>query len=253
MLEEDVDKISPILLPAVANYLSNDSVDLPNISERLKREIGDGDENVEESFWDAEGPELTEIVGTDCKEVILPCVYAYLVARSHPKTAKRLRKAEPEQEWDMEDIPSLDKIFLKWNKKQEKIRKKAAIEEEKRIKRERDEAEVKALLKNLEPLEKKRRLRNADDPPVDSIASREFNQREDWDKWKNALEGADKRLVDGNYRAGDEWGNQAATDLGKVRGKGFRKEMAKKKRSSWRGGGALDQGCNSFKFDDDSD
>lgn len=249
-MRQDADTVSPVLLPAVWNYLSNALVGLPSIADRLRKEIGD---DVEESFWDSQTPELTEIVGTDCKEIILPCLHAYLVIRSHAKTAMRLRKAEPDQEWDMEDIPSLEKIFLNWNKKQGKMRKKAAMEEEKRLKRERDEEEVKELIKNLEPLEKKRRTENADAPPVDSIASREFNQRENWDKWKIELQGKDSRLVDGNCRAGDAWGNQAASDLGKVKGKGFRKEMAKKKRSSWRGGGALDQGCNSFKFDDDSD
>ena len=39
----------------------------------------------------------------------------------------------------------------------------------------------------------------------------------------------------------------------KVKGKDFRKEMAKKKKASWRGGGAIDQGVNSIKFDSDSE
>jgi hypothetical protein len=34
---------------------------------------------------------------------------------------------------------------------------------------------------------------------------------------------------------GDSWGNKAADDLLKVKGKGFRKEMAKKKRASFKG------------------
>lgn len=36
--------------------------------------------------------------------------------------------------------------------------------------------------------------------------------------------------------------------LASVLNSGFRKEMAKKKRSSWRGGGEIDQGVNSIKF-----
>jgi len=39
----------------------------------------------------------------------------------------------------------------------------------------------------------------------------------------------------------------------KVKGKGFRKEMAKKKRASWRGGGSIDQGVNSLTFSDSDD
>merc|ERR1719456_1194564 len=50
--------------------------------------------------------------------------------------------------------------------------------------------------------------------------------------------------------AGDTWGDQAADDLLKVKGKGFRKEMAKKKRASWRGGGNIDMGVNSLMFSD---
>jgi len=53
--------------------------------------------------------------------------------------------------------------------------------------------------------------------------------------------------------AGDTWGDKAAADLLKVKGKGFRKEMQKKKRSSWRGGGALDGGVNSIPFSDSDD
>ncbi|KAF4727343.1 hypothetical protein FOZ63_008378 [Perkinsus olseni] len=56
------------------------------------------------------------------------------------------------------------------------------------------------------------------------------------------------------HGAGDTWGDKAASDLIKVRGKDFRKEMAKKKRASWRGGGALETGINSIPFpDSDSD
>lgn len=79
-------------------------------------------------------------------------------------------------------------------------------------------------------------------------------------KWRSTI--TDARLIDNTHEAkmkhggsvGDSWGDMAAADLLKVKGKGFRKEMAKKKRSSWRGGGEIDQGVNSIKFDDfDSD
>lgn len=71
----------------------------------------------------------------------------------------------------------------------------------------------------------------------------------------------DQRLLDNTHKAkvkfgnsaGDSWADKASEDLLKTRGKGFRKEMAKKKRASWRGGGAIDQGVNSVKFEDSSD
>lgn len=79
-------------------------------------------------------------------------------------------------------------------------------------------------------------------------------------KWRATIK--DARLIDNTHEAkikfggsaGDTWGDAASADLLKVKGKGFRKEMAKKKRASWRGGGEIDQGVNSIKFDDfDSD
>mmetsp|Transcript_40260 Transcript_40260/g.108782 ORF Transcript_40260/g.108782 Transcript_40260/m.108782 type:complete len:252 (-) Transcript_40260:135-890(-) len=84
-------------------------------------------------------------------------------------------------------------------------------------------------------------------------------QRIDDAKWRATLK--EDRFIDNTHQAkqkfggsaGDSWGDAAAEDLLKVKGKGFRKEMAKKKRSSWRGGGEIDQGCNSVKFQDSSD
>jgi len=78
-------------------------------------------------------------------------------------------------------------------------------------------------------------------------------------KWMATI--TDSRLIDNTHQAknkfggsvGDSWGDAAAADMIKVKGKGFRKEMAKKKRSSWRGGGEIDQGINSIKFADSSD
>uniref|UniRef100_A0A7S4PU94 Srp40 C-terminal domain-containing protein n=1 Tax=Alexandrium monilatum TaxID=311494 RepID=A0A7S4PU94_9DINO len=84
-------------------------------------------------------------------------------------------------------------------------------------------------------------------------------QRIDDEKWRKTL--TDDKFIDNSHKAkqkfggsaGDSWGDQAAEDLLKVKGKGFRKEMAKKKRASWRGGGEIDQGVNSVKFEDSSD
>jgi len=78
--------------------------------------------------------------------------------------------------------------------------------------------------------------------------------RVDHSKWMATIK--DDRLVDNTHLAkqkfggsvGDSWGDSAAADMLKVKGKGFRKEMAKKKRASWRGGGEIDQGCNSIRL-----
>lgn len=77
--------------------------------------------------------------------------------------------------------------------------------------------------------------------------------------WRDKVE--DKRLLDNTHEAkakygaadGDAWATHAALDMSKVTGKGFRKEMAKKKRCTWRGNGALNQGVNSIAFSDTSD
>lgn len=81
-------------------------------------------------------------------------------------------------------------------------------------------------------------------------------KRIDDEKWSATIK--DSRLKDNTHEAkvkfgggeGDSWGDKASEDLLKVKGKGFRKEMAKKKRASWRGGGEIDQGVNSIKFED---
>jgi len=77
--------------------------------------------------------------------------------------------------------------------------------------------------------------------------------RVDYAKWTATI--MDKRLFDNTHEGtgGDSWGNQASADLLKVKGKGFRKEMAKKKRASWKGGGEIDQGTYSIKLGSSSD
>eukprot|EP00927_Polykrikos_kofoidii_P034412 TRINITY_DN2920_c0_g2_i1.p1 TRINITY_DN2920_c0_g2~~TRINITY_DN2920_c0_g2_i1.p1 ORF type:complete len:279 (-),score=74.98 TRINITY_DN2920_c0_g2_i1:82-846(-) len=79
-----------------------------------------------------------------------------------------------------------------------------------------------------------------------------FKRVED-SKWISTVK--DHRLLDNTHKSlgGDTWGDKASEDLLKVKGKGFRKEMAKKKRASWRGGGEIDQRVLSVKFDDSSD
>merc|ERR1712072_1650273 len=78
-------------------------------------------------------------------------------------------------------------------------------------------------------------------------------QRVDSEKWVRTIKDDRLKITAHKDKGGDDWGNQAAADLLKVKGKDFRKEMAKKKRASWKGGGAIDQTVNSIKFDSDSD
>lgn len=81
-------------------------------------------------------------------------------------------------------------------------------------------------------------------------------KRVDDDAWRAKIK--DSRLLDNTHlgkakfggSAGDSWADKASEDMLKVKGKGFRKEMAKKKRASWTGGGSLDQGVNSIAFSD---
>lgn len=77
----------------------------------------------------------------------------------------------------------------------------------------------------------------------------------DQEKWTAAVK--DPRLLDNTHTSkskigevGDTWADTASADLLAVKGKGFRKEMAKKKRASWRGAGAMDMGVNSIPFPD---
>lgn len=79
--------------------------------------------------------------------------------------------------------------------------------------------------------------------------------RVDQEKWTSAVK--DPRLLDNTHTSkskigevGDTWADTASADLLAVKGKGFRKEMAKKKRASWRGTGAMDMGVNSIPFPD---
>jgi len=91
----------------------------------------------------------------------------------------------------------------------------------------------------------------------------EVFRRVDDSAWRAKIEKRDPRLLDNTHKAkvkfgcsvdtGDSWADKASEDLLKVKGKDFRKEMMKKKKASWKGGGALDQGVNSIPFSDSDD
>lgn len=106
---------------------------------------------------------------------------------------------------------------------------------------------------------KKNKNKKGQEPEDGSPKSGTPFKRIDESKWTSVIK--DSRLLDNTHKAkqkfgnsaGDTWADKASEDLLKVKGKGFRKEMAKKKRASWRGGGELDQGVNSIKFESSDD
>lgn len=146
-------------------------------------------------------------------------------------------------------------------------------------KRKRDAEEAAELVEETEaerPKKKKKAVEEApaEEPEPVAEVSQKKKKKEERDqktsgiafsrvddaKWRATI--TDSRLIDNTHEAkikfggseGDTWADAASADLLKTKGKGFRKEMAKKKRASWRGGGSIDQGVNSIKFDDfDSD
>ena len=75
-------------------------------------------------------------------------------------------------------------------------------------------------------------------------------KRIDESKYQQAVEGT--KFADNSHysKGGDAWGDDAADRLGKVKGRGFKKEMAKLKRASWKGCGSIDTGVNSVQFSD---
>mmetsp|Transcript_122857 Transcript_122857/g.393575 ORF Transcript_122857/g.393575 Transcript_122857/m.393575 type:complete len:313 (-) Transcript_122857:60-998(-) len=145
-------------------------------------------------------------------------------------------------------------------KKKRKASEAVAVAEEEAAeeppKKKRKASEVAAEAAEVEPAKataKDKRKQEKEERKQERKAGVPF-QRIDNDKWIKTIK--DDRLMDNTHLAkikfgaadGDSWGDQAAVDLLKVKGKGFRKEMAKKKRASWRGGGSIDQGVNSIKF-----
>lgn len=112
-----------------------------------------------------------------------------------------------------------------------------------------------AAEETYEPSKKERKKQKAEEQKSSGVPF----SRVDYAKCMALIK--DDRLIDNTHLAkqkfggsvGDSWADAASVDMLKVKGKGFRKEMAKKKRASWRGCGELDQGVNSIKFADSSD
>ena len=180
------------------------------------------------------------------------------------KKSKKDKKSSKKRDRDEDAAPGEKKSK---KAKKDKKSKKAVPEETAEEKKAREEAAAKEAKEyeekvlNWKPKDsnddlskrKKKTVEERKAEKIDPIEAREQNRRQDWGSWAKTLEGKDERLQNGFLRTGDSWGDGAFADLSVVKGKKFVKEMQKKKRASWRGGGALDQGVNSFKFDSDSD
>lgn len=78
----------------------------------------------------------------------------------------------------------------------------------------------------------------------------QYWKRFDESKYIQSVQGT--KFADNSHysKGGDSWGDEAATRLGKVKGRGFKKEMSKLKRASWKGAGSIDTGINSVQFSD---
>lgn len=104
----------------------------------------------------------------------------------------------------------------------------------------------------------KKAKKNKKEPETEKKSGVPFKRIDD-DAWRSTIK--DSRLLDNTHlakakfggSAGDSWADRASEDMLKVKGKGFRKEMQKKKRASWKGSGSIDQGVNSVKFTDSED
>lgn len=164
------------------------------------------------------------------------------VGEEVPKSKKRKHSAEEAEQAAAEEPEA---------EADEPPRKK----KKKQVEAEAEAPEPATELATNEVSEKKKKK---DKPKPEKTSGVPFSRVDDA-KWRAMIK--DDRLLDNTHKAknkfggsaGDSWGDSAAADMLKVKGKGFRKEMAKKKRASWRGGGELDQGVNSIRLADSSD
>lgn len=157
------------------------------------------------------------------------------------------------QSTGVEEAPAETTEAAKPNKKRKRGEaEEAAAQEEAKA------AETKEQEAEAEPPQKKAKKQKKEEKQQEKTSGTPFKRIDD-EKWKATIK--DARLLDNTHTSkakfggseGDSWADSAAGDLLKVKGKGFRKEMQKKKRASWKGGGQLDQGVNSIKFDDSDD
>lgn len=203
------------------------------------------------------------------------------------KKKKKKSKTEEEPEVVAEatvEEPEVEEVPKKKKKKDKKaveevVEEVAEVEEAPKKKKKDKKAKVadvevvaEAEKENVEvaPVEasaevSKKRSIDADADNCEEVVEKPYKKPKTVDRfervndaeWRAKIAGK-QQLIDNSHEAkarfggsvGDSWGDAAAGDMIKVKGKGFRKEMQKKKRASWKGTGELDQGVNSIPFSD---
>lgn len=166
-------------------------------------------------------------------------------AEEAPKKKKRTKSMDAVEEVAVEEAPK--------KKKRKKSMDETVAE---------DEAPPAAPPAEEEAAPEKKKKKNKDKADEPKPKGEVFRRVDDA-AWRAKIEKMDPRLLDNTHTAkvkfgiavdtGDSWADKASEDLLKVKGKDFRKEMMKKKKASWKGGGALDQGVNSIPFPDSDD
>jgi outer membrane biosynthesis protein TonB len=172
-------------------------------------------------------------------------------SKKHKKHKKDKSTSHIEESVIEEEMQE-DKPEKKKKKKKEKKEKKETIEDEECVDLTTPVKEKKRELTSEVPVSTPTATANADQNGewcVDSGGAR-YWRRLDVDKYQKVVSGT--KYADNSHYAkgGDSWGDDAADRLGKVRGKGFKKEMQKLKRASWKGTGSIDTGVNSVQFSD---
>lgn len=166
-----------------------------------------------------------------------------------PKKKKRKKSMDAEEEAPVEaPVEEAPK------KKKKKATSEPVVQEEE------EPAEPPA---DQEAAPEKKKKKNKDKEEKAEQPKGEVFRRVDDAAWRAKIEARNPRLLDNTHKAkvkfgvcvdtGDSWADKASEDLLKVKGKDFRKEMMKKKKASWKGGGSLDQGVNSIPFSDSDD
>lgn len=180
---------------------------------------------------------------------------------------KRLKSTdEAAEEPAAEEAPAVPR--KKRNKSMDATEEAAPVEEDKPKKKRKKSMDAieeapaeKVVAEEAVPEKKKKKDKTGKDDAEKPKG--EVFRRVDDSAWRAKIEKKDPRLLDNTHKAkvkfgvsvdtGDSWADKASEDLLKVKGKDFRKEMMKKKKASWKGGGALDQGVNSIPFSDSDD
>uniref|UniRef100_A0A0G4HJI1 Srp40 C-terminal domain-containing protein n=1 Tax=Chromera velia CCMP2878 TaxID=1169474 RepID=A0A0G4HJI1_9ALVE len=231
---------APDLEALVRDFVDRKSAEETEVKEKKKKKKDK--ERVQE---DANGD--TEMHPAEVKET----------APASPKPKKKKRVAETEEKEaaaaneDTEEAEAALQEVKQKKKKKKTDHKEEEEEEEEEVEEKKEETEKEGKQRGKK---NKRKDNSADEDATSSSSpsgkrnSTPFKRVDD-SAWIGKIK--DGRLKDNSHvgKGGDSWGTKASEDLGKVRGKDFRKEMAKKKRASWKGAGNIDLGVNSVMFD----